>query len=87
MKGKRQRVSKGSSRAKSKKIHSDEVKGRHTTHWDLDYWSLEQVDAAYEAGRTDNDDRERYGRRLGTGFPLTVVSTQVSRHIMESTIV
>ena len=58
MKGKRQRVSKGSSRAKSKKIHSDEVKGRHTTHWDLDYWSLEQVDAAYEAGRTDNDDRE-----------------------------
>jgi len=57
MNGKPQRVPKGSSRTKPKKIHADEVKGRHTTHWDLDYLSVEQVHAAYESGRTD-DDRE-----------------------------
>ncbi len=41
-----------STRVKPKKIIGDEVKERHTSHWDLDYLSEDEVGAAYEAGRT-----------------------------------
>ena len=51
MKSRRHLVPKESTRAKPKKIFGDEVKERHTSHWDWDYLSEEQVGFAYEDGR------------------------------------
>ncbi|WP_182871174.1 hypothetical protein [Stieleria mannarensis] len=32
------------------KVHAEEVKDQHTTHWDRDYLSKEELDAAYREG-------------------------------------
>lgn len=38
------------------KIYTDDVKQRHTSHWDLDYMSTEEVDEAYAEGEKERDD-------------------------------
>ncbi|MCS7465960.1 hypothetical protein NZK35_04645 [Stieleria sp. ICT_E10.1] len=40
------------------KIHAEEVKDRHTTHWDRDYLSTEELDAAYREGREKTNKNE-----------------------------
>jgi hypothetical protein len=40
------------------KIHADEVKDRHTSHWDLDYMSSEEMDAAFRQGRASESAAE-----------------------------
>ena len=50
---------KSSSREKSMKIYTEELKGSHTTHWDMDYLTAEQVEAAYHAGRSSEDGSPR----------------------------
>lgn len=38
------------------KIHAEEVKGRHTTHWDLDYLPRDQVEDAFNGGQSDAEE-------------------------------
>jgi len=50
----------GNGKEKRAKVYSEEVKNRHTTHWDLDYMSTEEVEDAYrdDLGQTSNRSRE-----------------------------
>jgi hypothetical protein len=34
-------------------IHSEEVKDRHTSHWDMDYMTREEMDAVYRQQQED----------------------------------
>lgn len=38
------------------RIHSEEVKERHTTHWDMDYMTSEEIEAAHREGQSDPAD-------------------------------
>lgn len=50
----------GNGRGRKAKVYAEEVKNRHTTHWDLDYMSPEEVEDAYrdQLGQTPNRSRE-----------------------------
>jgi len=41
----------------------EEVKARHTTHWDLDAMPRDELEAAYAAGRPDTSPKG-WGQRL-----------------------
>lgn len=47
-----------SSEKKEDRIHSEEVKDRHTTHWDIDYLSTEELERAHREGRQQKNDGE-----------------------------
>lgn len=42
-------------RVKKPRVYKESEKVRHTTHWDIDYLSLKEVDALY--GREEGDAR------------------------------
>ncbi len=37
-------------------IHNDDVKERHTSHWDTDFMTTEQLEAAYREGKERQQD-------------------------------
>jgi len=37
------------------KVHTEQVKERHTSHWDLDYMSTEDIEEAYREGEEAAD--------------------------------
>jgi len=39
-----------------KKIHAEEAKDRQTTHWDMDYMSAEEIEAAHQESQDPNDE-------------------------------
>jgi len=39
-------------------VHSEEVKDRHTSHWDMDYLPTDQVEALHEEGRKKAKERD-----------------------------
>lgn len=41
---------------KKAEIHNDDVKERHTSHWDTDYLTTEQLEAAYRKGNEKRED-------------------------------
>lgn len=46
---------------KRAEVHTDEAKSRHTSHWDTDYMTTEQLEEAHREGREKqrNDDEDR----------------------------
>jgi hypothetical protein len=50
--------------SKKAEVHAEEVKERHTSHWDVDYMSAEELEAAYREGqekKRDQDDESTAG--------------------------
>lgn len=44
--------------SKKAEVHAEEVKERHTSHWDVDYMSAEELEAAYREGQEKQRDEE-----------------------------
>ena len=42
---------------KKAEVHTDEAKDRHTSHWDMDYMSADEIEAAYREGREQEQEQ------------------------------
>jgi hypothetical protein len=55
--------------AKKKRVHFENIKAQHTSHWDLDYLSRAELDELYrknrgESGRGDGKPNRPFPRKL-----------------------
>ena len=44
---------------KKAEVHTDEAKDRHTSHWDADYMTTEQIEAAHREGQEKQQDDDK----------------------------
>lgn len=58
---------------KKKRVYVEDVKTRHTTHWDLDYLSLVELDAMYGESRGQGPGRDQSVNRPPRRTILTAV--------------
>jgi len=47
---------------KKKRVYIEDIKSRHTTHWDFDYLSMAELEALYRTKRTESAPGERKTR-------------------------
>ena len=40
-------------------VHAEEVKGRHTSHWDMDYMTREEMDAVYREQQDEGSESDQ----------------------------
>ena len=84
----------GTGPVKKPRVYKETAKVRHTTHWDMDYLPLKEVDALYakaddspapaakEKARPDSERLGRYFRRLPLWLVLLAVVLLFGRFVI-----
>jgi hypothetical protein len=49
---------------KKKRVYYEDIKAQHTSHWDLDYLSRDELDALYRKNRGESTGKDRQAPRL-----------------------
>ena len=67
---------------KKKRIYQEEVKTKHTTHWDLDYLSQAELKALYGENRLDKRKHDRHRSRFSRQSVLLAILAGASALLM-----
>ena len=69
-------------RGKKKRVYFEDVKAKHTTHWDLDYLSRDELEALYRKNREQGAAGERKSNEADRRKPAAAAAAVIAAVVL-----